>query len=77
MKVGGEDLASDVYAKIFYNERGPVVDSVNVRYKVARFEWDKNNPESNPTLGFELLFDCKRERSAFDNIARDCPVMNE
>ena len=77
MKVGGEDPTSDGYAKSFYNERGPVVDGKNIRYKVARFEWDENNPESDPTLGFELIWDCKREKSAFDNIARDCPLMNE
>jgi len=77
MKIGGKGSASDGDTKIFYNERGPVVDGEKVRYKVARFEWDENNTESDPILGFELLFDCKRERSAFDNIKRECPVMHK
>ena len=74
MKVGGADISLEG----FYNIRTPLLDESPVRYSVTRFSPKNTDPEVGeidltPTAQFELIWDCERKKSAFDNQVRSCP----
>ncbi len=76
MQIGGidEDLQG------FYNQRKPLLDQSPIAYQVVRYEPKNNDPNAGeidltPVEVFTLIWECEEEPSAFDNLARECPKL--
>jgi hypothetical protein len=87
--VEGEVLEDDLSMKIagigeiernFFNIRTPLLEKDPIIYQVRRFQPTNIDLEAGaidltPKAGFDLIWECREEVSAFDGLTRSCPTL--